>query len=431
MDTLAREEGIRSVVVIPVLSEYDYLFDTLAALRASKDALCAETLVICVINNSAAPTVAAATLENNQKTLGLLRQRIGEEHYAPLRLAVVDACTEGRELPEGEGVGLARKIGLDHGLHLLSRSAHLDGALISLDADSPPAPGFLEAMDAHYRAEGAWAGYAAYLHSFPDDETQKEAVIAHELYMRYHELALQHCASPYAYPALGSIISCTAHAYAAMGGMNRRLAGEDFYFMQQLRKTGKMEPIACALVFPSGRLSRRTPFGTGQRIYDYKESTALELPLPHPQSFVVLKALLQLLSHETRLSGTAVIAAAQTIHPQLAAFMNLHGFKATWDKIRGQQPDLQRLHKQFHVWFDGLKTIQLLHHLRDNAYPDQPAATALPWLIETIGGEALPISDSKGTLDRLRQLCLLRHVPHDGQRPDYYPEAFLNFFSIS
>ena len=53
-------------------------------------------------------------------------------------------------------------------------------------------------------------------------------------------------------------MACTAPAYAGMGGMNTRMAAEDFYFLQHLKKTSG---IAC------GRNAVQPPLGlrTGSR----------------------------------------------------------------------------------------------------------------------------------------------------------------------
>ena len=64
-----------------------------------------------------------------------------------------------------------------------------------------------------------------------------------------------------------------AHAYARQGGMNRRQAGEDFYFMQKLVDGEQVENIAEATVFPSARLSHRVPFGTGKALSDAVEES--------------------------------------------------------------------------------------------------------------------------------------------------------------
>ena len=57
-----------------------------------------------------------------------------------------------------------------------------------------------------------------------------------------------------------------AWAYVKQGGMNRRQAGEDFYFLQKISWLGPMTELANVIVHPSPRLSDRVPFGTGRAV---------------------------------------------------------------------------------------------------------------------------------------------------------------------
>lgn len=427
--------AIHYVVVIPALAEYDHLFETLDALGTSSMAARAKTLVICVINNADASIANPEDKENNRKTLTALQQSTERGHYAPLMVAWIDACSEGCALPPGEGVGLSRKIGLDHGLHLLARTNRLASPLINLDADAPPAPGFLDAVIAHYENGPAWAGYAAYLHRLPEEKEAREAVISHEIYMRYHEMSLFRTGSPYAYPALGSIISCTGAAYAASGGMNRRLAGEDFYFMQQLAKTGSITPIAGALVYPSGRSSRRTPFGTGRSVLAYSAPSPLDLPLHHPAAYDLLHDFFSRFYENPNLPGKELLLLAERLHPQLAHFLIDQRFESAWDDILGLQPNAPRRRRQFHVWFDGLRTIQLLHHLRDTAFPDLPAREALAGLFQRLAEPIPPSCFTDGSGEEMLHFLRIRnlgaHLPATPPIPAYYPDVFHNLPATS
>ena len=56
------------------------------------------------------------------------------------------------------------------------------------------------------------------------------------------------------------------------GGMNRRQAGEDFYFIQKLVPAGGYFSLNSTVVYPSPRPSFRVPFGTGASITKLNES---------------------------------------------------------------------------------------------------------------------------------------------------------------
>ena len=71
---------------------------------------------------------------------------------------------------------------------------------------------------------------------------------------------------PYSYHTIGSAFAVSASSYAKQGGMNRRKAGEDFYFISKLIKGEKFGEITKTKVIPSPRISDRVPFGTGRSI---------------------------------------------------------------------------------------------------------------------------------------------------------------------
>jgi len=423
-------DGLQMVVVIPALAERDHLFETLSALASSSEGVQAATLVIVVVNNQAPPRTSAKQLQNNLETLELLRSGQPHKSLGCLNLAWIDAATPGHALPENEGVGFARKLGLDHGLHLLAEKDGNHSVLVSMDADAPPARGYLDALTAFYAGDKRWAGYAAYLHTFPEGGNQAELVAAHEIYMRYHETGLRYAGSPYAYPALGSIISCTTKAYAASAGMNRRLAGEDFYFMQQLTKTGNIRPVPYALVFPSGRISARTPFGTGRSVAGYQFDSSLDIALPQFQCFKFLGQLFHLILHNAHRPGSELTALSLSIHPELAAFLEKNRFQDTWQTLTRHHPDLDKRIAQFHIWFDGLRTIQFFHHLRDAGFPEIPARTALPQLFDALSMVRTEISGTD-FLNTLREIGLRRHILPGSPRPPYSPEVFLRLPATS
>jgi hypothetical protein len=81
--------------------------------------------------------------------------------------------------------------------------------------------------------------------------------------MRCYHKNLVRIGSPYAFTALGSAMAVRVDAYRKMGGMVPKKSGEDFYFLQQLCKIGRIETKNSVVVYPSTRLSDRVFFGTG------------------------------------------------------------------------------------------------------------------------------------------------------------------------
>lgn len=368
-------DGLAGAVVIPALAEYDRLFDTLRDLAKCGPAPLARTLVLCVINNRAPGIARDTDIADNQRTLRALPDFAAA--HPELRLAWIDAASPGRELGPREGVGLARKIGLDAALERLHAAGRPAAPLICLDADTRVDANYLEVLYAFFEGPARWGAAMAYAH--PDDGAPETArpILSYELYLRYQELAWGYAGSPYAYPAIGSAMACTARAYAASGGMNRRQAGEDFYFLQQLAKTGEIGRIWETTVRPSGRPSHRVPFGTGRKVGAFAADPDDAYRTYHPETFQVLRAWLESAPGALAEPGAVLMERAARISPELAHFLAAQGLEAAWDNILRQGGGAGQRLRQFHQWFDAFRTLKLVHHLRDHGFPRQDLFEAI------------------------------------------------------
>ncbi len=418
----ASMDGVDVFAATPMLAVRDSPLKTLESLAKNPAEQLARTLVICAVNNRAPGEVDDATIQNNQDVLAALSSFVrGEkpsEESLPglsqlrdtgLRLAYVDASSPGCELAAKEGVGVARKIGLDWGVEVLRRAEAEPGVLLCLDADTIVEPNYLAAVREHFVQHDAWAAALAYAHRLEGSEQEQAAIVCYELFLRYHVLGLQFADSPYAFHTIGSTMACTPQAYAAISGMNRREAGEDFHFLQQLAKTGPLAVVDTTTVRPSCRASHRVPFGTGRRVRRYLEGTHDEYVLYHPDSYRILKEWLTAVATHADESPDALLNAADSIAPQLCAFLDQNNFANAWTRLRGNSPDRNAFLQQFHRWFDGFKTLKLMHHLRDNGFPEQDMFEALGTLLDWIGrsAEACTAPDLRNRLD-LQQSLLSR-----------------------
>ncbi len=88
-------------------------------------------------------------------------------------------------------------------------------------------------------------------------------ITLYELHLRYYFQGLAYSGFPYVFHTVGSAIAVKALPYVKAGGMNRRQAGEDFYFIQKLVPAGGYFNLNSTTVYPSPRTSSRVPFGTG------------------------------------------------------------------------------------------------------------------------------------------------------------------------
>lgn len=394
------------VVVIPVHAEPDLFSTTFESLAANPAEDRRRTLVIAVVNNRARSRCAAETLARNNETLTRLRALV-EDHRA-FNVGFIDASSAGNELEEGQGVGQARKLGMDWALKLLGES----GVIISLDGDTVVEADYLSTVWRHLDTPQAWACVIDYAHSLEGDERRQAAIVSYELYLRYHQLGLDFARSPFAFHAIGSAMALTSQAYVAISGMNKREAGEDFYFLQQLAKTGPIAFIHDTTVHPSSRVSNRVPFGTGASVARYLDEGTREYLVYHPDSYVILRDWLAAVHENIGATPEALLAIAGGVSPHLPHYLQTIHFCRTWERLGRNAGDSSQLLQQFHRWFDGLKTLKLIHHLRDAGLPNQEMRGAITVLLNRRGDtSAAAVEEKPVLLERLRSIARSRSRP--------------------
>jgi glycosyltransferase involved in cell wall biosynthesis len=191
------------------------------------------------------------------------------------------------------GVGWARKIGMDSVIKQLDRNGQDDGIIVSLDADCKVLPNYLQVVERAFE-ENVKNNFFTIYFSHPLDgnglsDFEREGIIRYELHMRYYRNAMEWCGYPHSMHTVGSSFAVKASAYVKQGGMNRRKAGEDFYFLHKLVLLGSYGNISSTTVYPSPRISDRVPFGTGAAMKQWAEGNS-DLMLTYSfDAFLTLK----------------------------------------------------------------------------------------------------------------------------------------------
>ncbi len=352
--------GFEAAIVIPACRENGFLRETLSSLSDNDHSALARTLVVVVVNNPPPESCAPKLVEENLMLLEYLRN----SQLNGLCIAVVDAVARGREIPADEGVGGARKAGMDAALEYLGPGD--DALLICLDADTTVSKGFLKAVFEFYAANpDAVGAVAEFAHRGGADPRRRRAIALYELIMRYYVAGLSAAGSPYAYHSLGSAMNCRAGAYVKAGGMRRRNGGEDFYFMQALRKIGSIGRCSQARVYPSARPSDRVPFGTGPKVAEFEKNQDKAVTY-NPEIFLLLKKFLSSLSLDALKKQRPCQGSPEK---PVSAFLEKHGFPRTWEKIlRNSRDSDQALRRSFHTWFDAFRTLKFIHFC-EREYP--------------------------------------------------------------
>lgn len=367
-------------VVIPSLAEAGNLPQTLQTLSHNPADLLDRFMILIVVNQRA--DASDQETADNLKTLEMLP--LWKQRYRLNNLFWVNAASRGVELPPKQGVGLARKIGLDLALPLLNYRDD-DPLLICLDADTLVQPDYLPAITRHFAGTSAGGASIPYRHRPAGDHAGQSAIDRYELFLRIYVLGLELAGSPYAFHTVGSAMACRASAYVASGGMNRRLAGEDFYFLQQVHKTSGVAPLSGTTVHPSPRSSTRVPFGTGRAVGDMLAEGEQRLTFYQPVVFSLVKEWLGCVADNSGTDSASLLSSAARINPVLHDFMEQAGFSDSWDNLRRNNREGTKLTAAFHGWFDSFRTMRLIHELSERAYPRVAPELAVAPLLERAG----------------------------------------------
>lgn len=349
----ALKSAYRAVIAIPCCNEFESLPGTLRSLEENGAVHYDQTLIIVNVNQR-----ASMEREGNLRTLSWL-----QEFDTPLQLAWMDHVNGAGAFPEKFGVGLARHQACQRGLDFIEEH----DPVISLDADSPVSPNYLSAISDYMETNPDFrAGHVNFQHRHCGNSDERRAIQVYEQHLKQHRQRLAEAKSPHAWYAIGSTIVCTKAAYLKAGGYHcRRMAGEDFYLLQQLSKTGcEIAMIADAFVYPSDRVSDRVPFGTGRAVGEIVENG--HWLTYHTDCYRDLAQLLDVVDKNLTKSGPQVIELAPLT---CRGWLEQREFSTVWPKLQANSRDDVMLRQKFHEWLDAFQTLKLIHYLSDEFYP--------------------------------------------------------------
>ncbi len=396
------QQKYKTVVVIPVIKEFDNIPQLLNSLKKNDEGALRNSLLLFVINNSDKSSVEV--IEDNEKSFDLLRKY--KQEPTNLNIEYIDAFSTGNELPsKTAGVGLARKVGMDQALLYFDYSSN-GNAIVCLDADCEVSPNYLTEIQKHFNNNFKTA-VVKYEHRLDND-----AIINYEIFLRYYVLGLMFSGSPYAYHSIGSCMVVEPFTYVKIGGMNKKKAGEDFYFLEKAAKVTEVKSMNGTTVFPSSRKSWRVPFGTGQRVTRFYEKVKNEYVLYNPSSFVVLKEFLKIYFDENNMPEN-ILSESKTISISLYNFMVENDFLNSLTRIYENAKTREQLYHQKKIWFDAFKTLKLIHYLRDNGFPEKQMFNTLNEMVDLVNetGFTKYTSDDLPPIEKqVEYLTLLRRL---------------------
>jgi hypothetical protein len=191
-------------------------------------------------------------------------------------------------------------------------------------------------------------------------------MVEYELHLRYYVQGLRQAGFPYAHHTIGSCMAVRTEAYTMQGGMNKRRAGEDFYFLHKIMPLGNFTDLTETTVIPSNRRSARVPFGTGKAMRDH-ENTG-QTPSYPVEAFLDLQ---EIFKNMPRLRDAGHSSSAEIVDPlpeSVRGFLQAEGFEAALTEICANSSSEAAFQKRFFHWFNGFRVMKFVHHARDYFY---------------------------------------------------------------
>ena len=389
--------GVKIIVVIPSFNETD-LISSLEALNNCERPNC-NVEVITVIN--AGELYDDSVKSQNLKTFSEAENWAKKNNTEQLTFHFILK----NDLPKKHaGVGLARKIGMDEAVARFD-SLGIDGTIVCFDADSDCETNYLVEIEKHFKTHPKTPGCSIhYEHPIEGnnfDQNIYDGIINYELFLRYYNQALLYCGFPFAFQTVGSSMAVRSSVYQKQGGMNKRKAGEDFYFIHKIIALGGFTNLTTTKVIPSPRISDRVPFGTGKAIGDWIDSKADTYSTYDSRIWHILKSFVDIIPELQHKNLNELEFYSNTENQQFINFLNENEFDAGLTEIRKNSTDSTSFLKRFFVWFNAFRVLKAVHYLRDNQYANKPILNESIEMAK-LNGFYNSESDLKGMLELYR-----------------------------
>ncbi len=368
------------VVVIPCLNEPE-IIRTLNSL-ANCDPTRKSCEVIVLVNDSEASPDSVKQF--NQETLRKLSVWTIQNPRASFRLFPI---YPGAFPAKFAGAGLARKTGMDEAVRRFSRAGNPAGVILSTDADTLFEPNYLRTVESHFEEnKSSFAATINFKHRVEelDDPVQQRGIRMYEDYLHYYKRALEYTGFPHAIYTIGSAFAVRADAYVKQGGMNKRQAGEDFYFLQKLTHLGKLDEITNTCIYPSGRVSDRVPFGTGAAITKWMNG-ADDLALTYNfRAFQDLKKLFDQAAEFYKVGELSFHVLFGELSEPLKEFLGEVSFWAEIEEMNNNCSGLSSFLKRFFQKVDAFRILKYQNFVHEHFYKRQNLYEAIQQLSAAI-----------------------------------------------
>ncbi len=392
--------GLSLVVAIPACNEPG-LLQTLHALRSCIPPAGEVEIIIALNSSELSPE---EVIDRNLLSEKEIRE-FAREHSDP-EFRVLFTNQAGIRKKDA-GAGFARKMAMDHALSRFNKLNKPEGIILSMDADTLCEPDYLVAVENHFLSKPESRACSVYFEhpvegsSFP--ASVYHGIVQYELHLRYYIQGLRFAGHPHAFHTVGSAFCVRAGVYSGQGGMNKRTAGEDFYFLQKIIPLGNYQDLCSTCIIPSPRPSRRVAFGTGPVVDKFLSGELSSLDTYHPRSFHDLKAFIDDIPMFYSGSKNGIRDLSQSWPESIRADLQDEFFPRL-EEIRNNSASESSFRNRFFRWFNMFRTLKYINSAHREFYPRIPVRTAASELLNSIGQGAMPGADARDLLMILREI---------------------------
>ena len=370
------------IVVVPAYDEpgISGLLDSLAQCNQ----IHCRIEILIVVN--APDDASAESIRNNKLTVKNIETWKRDNSSSFFRVYTIIA----NPVPvRGWGVGLARKTGMDEAVRRFSSLNKQDGVILNLDADCIVDSNYFVSVYNEFLLKKERCACSIYFeHPLSGSDFPEKVygyIASYELHLRYYFQGLVFSGFPYVFHTVGSAIGVKVLPYIKAGGMNRRQAGEDFYFIQKLVPSGGYFSLNSTVVYPSPRPSFRVPFGTGASVTKMTQSSH---PYLLTYNFLAFKEL-QLFFRMTEDYYNRGQEEFQTFYESLPAgiksFIEEKELFGKLMEIKNNTSGFQSFRKRFFGWFNMFRIVKYLNYTHSEIFDKKPVLIAANELLQERG----------------------------------------------
>lgn len=359
----------RVYAALPVLNEQDHIKRVIDELLNQEDVT--TSLIVCV--NQPCEwwnmTDKREACMNNQDTL----EYISSLHHPAI--TCIDKSSPGKGwIGRKHGVGWARKTAMD----LANEMANEEDFIFSVDADTSYSSRYFKSVIDSFNRNPQAVGFSSpYYHLLTGDEMADRCILRYEIYMRNYALNMLLIRNPYCFSAIGSGMACKAKIYRKVRGLTPKMSGEDFYFIQKLRKLGPIIIDNEETIYPASRFSNRVYFGTGPAMIKGRTGDWSSYPIYDQSLFRQVKTTFDLFEQ----------LYTKDVPTPMDAYLKEESATASiWEPLRQNCTNALQFGKAATQKIDALRILQFLK-ISDKDYTDTAESKLASFIIENFHPE--------------------------------------------